>query len=166
MLARLLALAAAVAAVVIAVPTASASDLIDRNATGVKLGVNAQGEALLSYRAHGQVRRVLAWGAVDAIASTTARPQVKFKLDYSGGWGTYKRHVWKTFKNACGPYSGPDLHWLVTACTAPDGSHWSIQKWQRMLPNYGLQAAAKQAEWELRLSHWTGEPAQLEVNLN
>ena len=29
------------------------------------------------------------------------------RLDYSGGWGTYKRDVWKTFKNTCRAYDGP-----------------------------------------------------------
>jgi hypothetical protein len=50
--------------------------------------------------------------------------------------------------------------WLVTACTAPDGSHWAVQSWQRMLPNFGLDANPAQAVWELRLSHWnTALPA-------
>ena len=49
---------------------------------------------------------MLAWGAVNAIAPTAGSAQVDFKLDYSGGWGTYKKDVWKTFKNTCGPYNG------------------------------------------------------------
>ena len=146
--------------------TASASELIDRNASGVKLEVNKSGQALLTYRARGRVWRVLAWGAVNARPSSPSKPQVKFKLDYSGGWGTYQKEIWKTFKNTCGPYTGPQIQWLVVACTARDGSHWAIQKWQRMLPNYGLDPTAQQAVWELRLSHWTGEPAKLEITLN
>ena len=35
-----------------------------------------------------------------------------------------------------------------------------------MLPNYGLAATPKQAVWELRLSHWSGELPQLTVNPN
>jgi hypothetical protein len=54
----------------------------------------------------------------------------------------------------------------VTACTAPDGSHWALQSWQRALPVYGAAPTAKQAAWELRLSHWTGAAAQLRVRLN
>ena len=146
--------------------TASASELIDRNAAGVKLQVASNGQALLSYSARGKRWNVLAWGAVNAIAPTTARTQLEFKLDYSGGYGTYKKDVWKTFKNACRPYDGPELQWLVTGCTAPDGSYWAVQAWQRMLPNYGLDASAKQAVWELRLSHWTGELPELTVKLN
>lgn len=149
-----------------AAPTALASELIDRNATGVKLRVNAQGQALLTYRARGETRRVVAAGAVDAVVPTRSRSQVAFKLDYSGGWATHRRDVWKTFGNACRPYTGPRLQWLVTACTAPDGSHWAVQSWQRALPNYGLAASATAAAWELRLAHWTGAPAKLDVTLN
>ena len=81
--------------------TATASDLIDRNAHGITLAVNTKGEALVTYTAAGKRRRVLAWGAVNAIAPTTARPQVSLRLDYAGGWGKYKRDYWKTFRNAC-----------------------------------------------------------------
>jgi len=145
---------------------ASASELVARNAVGTKLQVNADGQALLSYVSEGKKWNVLAWGAVNALAPTPGRTQISFKLDYSGGWGTYRKDVWRTFKNTCGPYTGPQLAWFVTACTAKDGSHWAVQAWQRMLPNYGLVPSPKQAVWELRLSHWTGELPQLTVNLN
>jgi hypothetical protein len=163
---RLSLLAVLMVAAAVSAGPAAASEIIDRNATGVKLAVNDKGQAMLTYRARGRLWHVLVWGAVDAIHPTPSRPQTKFRVDYSGGWGTYKKKLWIGFKNACGPYQGPQLQWLVTACTAPDGSHWTIQSWQRMLPNYGLRPTAKQAVWELRLSHWTGEPAQLEVKLN
>jgi hypothetical protein len=146
--------------------TASASQLIDRNATGVKLAVNAKGEAMLTYKSGGKTKHVLAWGAINAIAPTAARAQVKFKLDYSGGYGKYRRDYWKTFGKACGAYDGPELHWLVNGvqpCKAPDGSYWAVQAWQRALPNYGVTPTAAQSVWELRLSHWTGEIATLTV---
>jgi hypothetical protein len=166
-LARTLAVPTVLAALAGALPAAaSASEIIDRNATGVKLAVNKQGQALVTYKAAGKQRRVLVWGAVNAIHPTPSRPQVKFRVDYSGGWGTFRRQVWKTFKNACRPYDGPELAWLVTACKAPDGSYWALQSWQRALPNYGLVPTAKQAVWELRLSHWKGPIAQLEVTTN
>ena len=60
----------------------------------------------------------------------------------------------------------PALAWRVTSCTAKDGSHWALQAWQRMLPNYGLTPSPKQAVWELRLSHWTGDLPALTVNTN
>lgn len=52
----------------------------------------------------------------------------------------------------CRPYAGPPLPLLVAACTAPDGSFWALQSWQRLLPNYG----GTQAPRELQASHWSG----------
>ena len=103
---------------------------------------------------------------VNAIAPSAGSRQVDFKLDYSGGWGTYKKDVWKTLKNTCGTYTGPPLAWRVTSCTARDGSNWALQSWQRMLPNYGVAPNATQSVWELRLSHWTGPLPELTVNTN
>jgi hypothetical protein len=144
--------------------TASASQLIDRNASSVKLAVNAKGEALITYRAGGAVKHVLAWGAVNAIAPTRSRAQVAFKLDYAGGWGKYHKEYWKTFGAKCGAYDGPALAWSMTACKAADGSYWALQAWQRMLPNYGVTPTATSAVWELRLSHWTGELPVLTIS--
>src|ERR671915_1817911 len=110
---RLLVLACVGMALAPVVPVAQASELIDRNTSRVSLAVSADGKALVTYRAQGKLHRVLAWGATNAIAPTRGRPQVKFKLDYSGGWGTFRRPVWKTFENACGAYEGPELHWLL-----------------------------------------------------
>ena len=163
---RLLALSAAGLVAAVLAPAAGASELIDRNAKNVRLAVSSKGEALLSYQARGRSRRVLAWGGINAIRPTQARAQVGFKLDYSGGWGTYRRDVWKTFRNACRPYDGPALYWLVTACKAPDGSYWAVQSWQRILPNVGLDATPAQAVWELRLSHWRGALPVLTIKLD
>jgi hypothetical protein len=146
--------------------TASASEIIDRNASNVRLKVASNGQALVSYKARGKQWNVLVWGAVNAIHATPTRAQVKFKLDYSGGYGTYKRDVWKTLKSACRPYDGPELQWFVAGCKASDGSYWALQSWQRMLPNYGLAASAKASVWELRLSHWSGPLPELTVHLN
>jgi len=148
-----LALAAAVC--VLASP-AGASQLVDRNATAVRLAVNAKGEAMLTYRSGGELKHVLAWNAIDAIAPTRARAQVAFKLDYAGGWGKYHTNYWQMFGTRCGAYDGPPLAWRVAACTAPDGSYWALQAWQRELPDYGVTPTADQAVWELRLSHWRG----------
>ena len=145
---------------------ARGSELIDRNAKNVRLSVNASGKALLVYSKGSQTRRVLVWGAINAINPTRERPQVSFRLDYSGGWGAHRRAVWKAFRNTCRSYTGPPLRWLVTACTARDGSHWAVQSWQRMLPNYGLDPTPRQAVWELRLSHWSGPIAVLDISLD
>ena len=72
-----------------------------------------------------------------------------------------------TFHNACRPYTGPSLPWLVVACTAPDGSYWALQSWQRALPNLGETPwLAAQSVRELHLSHWTGELPVLEIHLD
>lgn len=145
---------------------AGASELITRNATDVVLRVNAEGQAMLSYSTKGRRWNVLAWGAVNALPPQRGGQQVAFKLDYSGGWGTYRRKLWQSFRNVCRPYTGPPLAWFVTACTAPDGSHWGVQSWQRMLPNYGVKPTPDRAVWELRLSHWTGELPELVIHAN
>ena len=156
-------LAVALAALVLP-GRAHASELIDRNATAVKLQVNHDGIALLTYRKNGRVRRVLAWGAVDGRAPSRSRPQVAFRLDYSGGWGTFHRPMWRGFRNACRPYDGPKLAWFVLGCKAADGSYWTVQSWQRMLPNLGYTPwKPEQRVWELRLAHWTGPMAKIEA---
>jgi hypothetical protein len=162
----LAALFACAAATLALAPTATASELLARNATGVNLAVSNDGKALVTYRAQGKLNRVLVWGAINAIPATRGREQVRFKVDYSGGFGTFRRPIWKTFRNACRGYDGPALQWLVTGCRAPDGSYWALQSWQRMLPNYGLNPSPQQAAWELRLSHWKGAPGVLEVKTN
>jgi hypothetical protein len=159
---RLIALAALLA--VVTASPAHASELIDRNASGVALAVNDKGEALLTYQAGGKIKRVLAWGAVNAIPPTRGKKQLEFQLDYSGGYGKHKRNYWQTFGTDCGGYDGPALAWRVAACRAPDGSYWALQAWQRALPNYGIAPSPAQAVWELRLSHWTGELPVLTVN--
>jgi hypothetical protein len=131
---------------------AEASKLVARDATQVRLAVDAKGQALVTYRLGGRVHHVLATGAVDE--------QTTMRLDYSGGRG-----AWRSFVNRARPYDGPALPWLVTAVEAPDGSYWALQEWQRKLPNKGATpGTAIQRAWELHLSHWRGtELPQLEV---
>ena len=146
--AALLALAAAGAA--------RASEIIDRNAQGIRLAVNDSGQALVSYKAHGRAMHVLAWGAIDARQPTSGRPQVRFRKDYSG-------RNWTSFRNQCRRYDGPALAFLVAACAAPDGSYWALQSWRRTLPNYDLRPRSGLGRWELHLSHWSGSIASLEA---
>jgi hypothetical protein len=96
---------------------------------------------------------VLAWGAINARPSESGRPQVAFRVDYSGGSG---------ITNTCIP-ARPRLAWLITACRAPDGSYWAVQSWPRTLANFGVAAARGRGSWELRLSHWSGPLPRLEV---
>ena len=140
-----------------------ASQLVDRDAADVSLSVKG-GTALLTYRAHGRVRHVFVRGAINALAPDPARPQVRFSLDYTGGWARTRKQLWRRFRGSCGTYDGPALAWLVTACKAGDGSYWAVQSWQRLLPHRGFPAwRPAQSAWELRISHWRGEPARLDV---
>jgi hypothetical protein len=144
---------------------AGASELIARDVGGVGLQVNGAGDALVTYtKANGKRVRVLASGAVDAVHPSPERRQVRFVLDYSGGWKTRGKAIWKRFVDRCTPYDGSALVWVVTACKAPDGSYWVLQCWQRSLPYHGRPASSRfHYTWELRLSHFTGDLARLEV---
>ena len=63
---RLIVSLAVVAAIVAAPAPASASQTIARNATHVRLAVNKNRVALLTYRSEGRVHHTLAWGAINA----------------------------------------------------------------------------------------------------
>src|SRR5205823_9114865 len=103
---------------------AAASQLIDRNASGIRLSVNTRSEALLTYEAHGGVRHVRAWGAINARSPNPQLAQTQFRRDYSG-------RNWSGFRGACHAYTGPKLAFFVAGCTAPDGSYWAVQSWRR-----------------------------------
>ena len=133
-----------------------ASEIIDRNAHAVRLAVDANGQALVSYTVRGRVMHVRAWGAVNARQPTKSRPQTRFRKDYSGRY-------WTSFRNQCRPYDGPALAFRVAACTAPDGSYWALQAWRRTLPNFDGRPRSSLGAWELHLSHWAGAFARLEA---
>jgi hypothetical protein len=110
---------------------------------------------------------VLAWGGLNARLPNAAIPQVHFLVDNAGGWRKYRRLVWQRFGNRCRPYAGPPLVYVVAACTAPDGSFWALQSWQRLQPERGLPAFKRwHMGWELHLSHWKGPVAVLQVSPN
>jgi hypothetical protein len=145
----------------------SAAQLIDRDASGVRLAVNAKGEALLTYKKAGTLKHVLAWGAVNARAPLAGAKQVSFHLDYSGGWGKYHTLYWQHFANTCTAYEGPALPNAVAACTGPDGSYWAAQLWPQPLPDLGFTPwlATQRQQW-LELSHWSGPVAQLQTGMH
>ena len=161
-------LAAVVLALVLAGSARASEPLSDFDPKNVALKVNTKGEALVVYqRADGTQRRVLVWGAVNALAPDPAVPQVRFKYDYAGGWGKYRKLTWKTFKDSCRRYDGPTLAYLVKACKAPDGTYWAVQLWQRELPLLGFDPwLPKHTQFELHVSHWSGALANLEVSTN
>src|SRR4029453_19549799 len=77
-------LLALLAALVGAAGEASASELLDRNASYTSLSVNGSGQALVSWRASGRTRHVIASGAINARAPRQDVPQVSFTLRYGG----------------------------------------------------------------------------------
>jgi len=161
---------AAAILVVTAASVATASEpLQDANVAFGSLAVNGKGEALVTYRrSDGRMRRVLVWGAVNARPPSAEVPQVRFRWDYAGGWGKYRNgKYWTRFKNRCGSYDGPRLPMFIAGCKAPDGSYWAIQAWQRRLPLLGFDPWLPQhTNWELHLSHWSGDLPVLEVHPN
>jgi hypothetical protein len=159
-------LALAVFAALATASAAHASDRIGVNVTGVHLAVSRDGSrALVTLDAGRKVRHVLLWGAVNALRPSKAVPQVRFRIDWTGGWATYGHTIWKTFGNACRPYDGPTLDNVLASCTSPDGSFWAVQRWQPSLPHRGYPPYKPgQTNWEVDASHWTGPPAQLELH--
>ena len=130
---------------------ALASAIIGRDASHATLGIDSQGRAHVSYSTGGGRTSLVAWGAINARTPSRSVPQVRFQIRYGVGG-----------RGVCLPYDGPPLPWLVTACKAPDGSYWALQSWQRLKPNYG----GARGTWELHLSHWRGELAQLVIYEN
>jgi hypothetical protein len=139
-----------------AASAADASEIIDRNAQKVRLGVDANGQALVTYTVRGRAMHVRAWGAVNARHPSKGRVQVRFRKDYSG-------RSWTSFKNQCRAYDGPTVAFQVAACAAPDGSYWALQSWRRTLPNFDGSPRSGLGAWELHLSHWSGPIATLEA---
>lgn len=151
------------------VSPASASEFLgDRDVSFLSLKVNGRGEALVSYRnATGARRDVLVWGAVNAHAPDPGRPQVRFRLDYTGGMRTHGSGYARSFRNKCRAYDGPRLVLFVAACKAPDGSYWALQRWQRLAPMRGFDPFLPEQEArELHVSHWSGPLPVLEVSPN
>ncbi|MFN2471711.1 MAG: hypothetical protein ABR583_12150 [Gaiellaceae bacterium] len=160
--------AAALGALLAAGSATASQPLADRNVRDPSLRVNDRGEALVTYtRENGQIRHVLAWGALNARRPNPTIPQEQFRIDNAGGWGKYRRLVWKGFQNTCRPYDGPRLVFFVAGCKAADGSFWALQSWQRIQPLRGFPAfRPAHMKYELHLSHWTGPLADLDVSPN
>ena len=155
---RLIAAAVAVLAIVSAgAQPALGTYLVSRDVLSPTLQVDATGHALVTYKEKGQVKRLLVWGAVNALSPRAGGQQVAFKIDYSGGYKALKAaNYYKTIKNVCSAsrYDGPALPFKVYACKAPDGSYWALQTWQRMLPDLGFAPwRPDQSVQELHVSH-------------
>lgn len=131
--------------------------MITAGSTDPTLIVNRYGLARVSYTdRYGHRHHVLAWGAINARTPSLSVRQYAFKLDYSGGYGSFGTGYWARMHNACTRYTGPPLSHLVFACTASDGSYWAIQAWRRELRDGGWTGTWRQQALELHLSHWRG----------
>jgi hypothetical protein len=127
----------------------SSSRIIDRNTRSETLRT-VGGQADITWRGGISTGRISLLGAIDARNPLDRngdrradRPQVRFRKDYSGrsmrGGGE------------CRAYRGPKLPYLVAACTAADGTYWTLQRWERLKPNGGGTSAPA----ELWPSHFT-----------
>ena len=131
------------------------------------LKVNKHGVAVVSWTTSSGARKhTLAWGAINARQPSKSVPQVRFRLDYSGGWGSFGGGYWRRVRNACTRYTGPRLADLVYACDAPDGSYWALQAWRRRLSDGGWVGTRKQESKELHLSHWRGGLPGLHIHMD
>jgi hypothetical protein len=157
--------AATAAAVAIApwlagAPTpAGASELVARATRAERIAVNNAGVAKVTYKRSGRTYCVLYRGAVNA--DRTRPSTLRFRLDRSCGWRSGWARPKAPFPYTCRSYRGPALPYVVAACTARDGSHWTLQNWPRTTKNYGGDPDSTPDE--LRVSHFTGEPAKLAV---
>src|SRR5215472_9929859 len=86
---RVVLLLSVLAAAIFASSAAASQVISTSTVTGLTLQLNAKGEALLTYTSAGKRIHVLAWGAVNAVATKPGAKQVTFKLDYSGGYQKY-----------------------------------------------------------------------------
>jgi len=104
--------------------SASASQLISNvpnhiDTHSVSIKVNKKGVAALTFKANGRVQHILARGAINARPPLKGGKQVRFQLDYKGGWGFYHdAKYWKNHfgANICGPYT-PDTGTTTTTTT-------------------------------------------------
>jgi hypothetical protein len=104
--------------------------------------------------------RVAVWGAIDARQPVDAngdripdRPQVFFRKDYSAP------RPLKAKGMVCLPARGvPRLPMLIRICRAPDGTYWTLQRFRRLMRNFG-GADAKPELWP---SHFTFPVAKFE----
>jgi hypothetical protein len=152
-------------AVLVWAAPAHASQLIARSAAHPTLKVNRYNLAVVSWTdPAGRRHHVLAWGAVGANPPNPDVKQVSFRLDYSGGYGSFGTGFWRRVRNVCTRYTGPPLSHLVFACDGRDGSYWALQTWRRALRDGGWPNTAQRRAKELHLSHWKGALPDLFVD--
>ncbi len=157
-------LSGVVVSLVVLAGSASASQLVARNAAhpSIKVGMlDGREVAVVTYQSGGVWHRALVWGAMNARFYSTKVPQVQFSINYNGGAGSpFGANAWKHITNMCTPDQALKSSMAVTvaACTMNNNAseHWALQEWQRTLPDAGVHPATTTARaWELQVSHWT-----------
>jgi hypothetical protein len=125
------------------VPAASASEIATRNAGPTILAVNGN-SAMIEWGS----RSLVVANAVDARPFSSTVPQAHFQK-------TYERRI----QGSCHRVY-PKLWHLDKACRADDGSLWALQRWQRLIHDYGGTSSAE----ELEISHYTTLPEFVNVH--
>jgi hypothetical protein len=158
--ARGLAVAAGVGLVALGLAqSAGAATVIARGARWEAIRVNKIGVADVTYYAYGRTNHTLVWGARNALPPSRSTGQVRFHVNYAGGYRSFLGSgYWRKVvtHNVCGAYRGPALWRMVAACTMPDGSNWALQSWQSDLPDNGWQPGKGNITTRLFVSHWSG----------
>ena len=153
------ALAVWVAALVLAPAAAASTPLGDLAVHDLRLQVNANGKALLTYRREdGRIRNVLVWGAINARPPSTEAPQVAFHFDYSGGLASLGHYAAPRFVNRCAPYDGPQLcrssSPRARRPTAPTGRCRHGGGSSRCADSH--RGSRTKNKLEFHVSHWSG----------
>ena len=138
--------------------TASASEIIDRNASNVSLKVASNGQALVSFNARGKRWNVLAWGAMNATASDDD-PQADRVQARLLGWlrAPTSATSGRPSRTPAAPTTAPSCSGSSPAARRPTARTGRSSPGSARSPTTASRPRAKSAVWELRLSHWRGE---------
>ena len=141
---------------------AQASQMIAQNASHISLRVGKLGGTevgLVTYVSGGRLYHTLVWGAINGSANHTTGAEPKFRVNYSGGYGTtWGANAWRHLQaqpNLCAQnVTTGRVVLAVIECKMPTtGQYWAVQTWKRLLPNMGQMPRSPVAV-ELHVSHW------------
>ena len=132
---------------------ASYRQIIARDATDVRLEVDARSRARVTYRVDGRAQSVLAWGAINAVPATEGGAQERFILLYGAP--------------PIRTYTGPARArpWRGSSRPVPRlTAHIGLYSSGSGTPVFGDPPASPEAAgYELHLSRWSGPLTILEI---
>ena len=148
---------------------ASAAQLIDRDATGVKIAVNAKGQALITYqqvRRHRPPRPRLGRDQRDPSAGGRSTRRSSSSTTPAAGAPT-TRCTGRSSARRCGRYDGPVLAERRRRLQGARRLVLGRAELAAAAPDLGFTPWLPEmnAQW-LEVSHWTGDVAQLETGSN